>query len=199
MALESKDQKQIIRAMHDIVETCTFGSVNARQLPVAELEFIFLKLRTKSIGENSHVGVKCQACGEQNEIDLNLEEINLDVKDVADKKIMLTDTVGVMMKYPTADDVMKNVNSNKSEIENTYAVIAASLDKIFDTENVYDVSTQSKEEVNDFIESLNQKQFEKIKEFFEGLPRLKHPVKFTCEKCKHENSFSLEGLENFFA
>lgn len=199
MALESQDQKQIIRAMHDIVESCTFGELKAKDLPIAELEYIFLKLRSKAVGETSHVGISCSSCGEKNEVDISLEEVEIDVKGVADSKIMLTDNIGVIMKYPNSTDVMRSVDSKKSETENTYAVVAACLDKIFDAENVYEVANQTKEEVQAFIESLNKQQFDKIKDFFQNLPRLKHGVDFNCTKCNHSNHIEIEGLENFFA
>ena len=198
MALESQDQKQIMRAMHEIVDVCTFGDIKARELPVSELEFIFLKLRSKSVGENSNIGVVCSACGEKNEFDINLEEIKLNIGELPETKIMLTDKVGIIMKFPNSDDILKNIDSKKSEVENTYAVIAACLDKIFDTENVHEVSTQSKKEVQDFIDTLNKQQFEKIKAFFNKLPKLKHEVDFDCTKCGHKNHVVLEGLENFF-
>lgn len=199
MALESQDQKQIMRAMHDIIESCTFGEIKSKDLPIAELEYIFLKLRTKAVGEVSHIGLKCTSCNESNEIDVNLEDITIDTTNAVDTKIMLTDQIGVIMKYPNSNDVMKSVDSKKTETENTYAVVTACLDKIFDTENVYEVSTQSKEEVQAFIESLNKQQFDKIKNFFQNLPRLKHDVDFNCKKCNHSNHIEVEGLENFFA
>jgi len=199
MALESQDQKQIMRAMHDIIDSCTFGEVKAKQLPVAELEWIFLKLRSKSVGETSHIGIKCESCGETHETDVNLEEIVLDANNIVSNKIMLTDKVGVIMKYPSSEDVLKNIDSKKSDVENSYAVIAACLDKIFDTDNVYDVAAQTKQEVQEFIDSLNKQQFEKIKDFFDKLPKLKYPIGFNCAKCGHANDVTLEGMESFFA
>ena len=199
MALESQDQKQIMRAMHDIIDSCTFGEVKAKQLPVAELEWIFLKLRSKSVGETSHIGIKCESCGETHETDVNLEEIVLDANNIVSNKIMLTDKVGVIMKYPSSEDVLKNIDSKKSDVENSYAVIAACLDKIFDTDNVYDVASQTKQEVQEFIDSLNKQQFEKIKDFFDKLPKLKYPIGFNCTKCGHANDVTLEGMESFFA
>jgi hypothetical protein len=199
MALESQNRKQIMNAMNDIVDACTFGEIKSKDLPVAELEYIFLKLRSKSVGENSHIGVKCQSCNESNELDINLDDIKLDTTDIASTKIMLTDTIGVIMKYPNTTDVTRSIDEKKSDVENTYAVIAACLDKIFDTENTYDVASQSKQEVQDFIESLNKQQFDKIKQFFEKLPKLKHNVVFKCCKCGKDNDIILEGTESFFA
>lgn len=198
MALESQDQKQIVKAMNDIVETCTFGEVQGKTLPVAELEYLFLKLRAKSVGENSTIGLKCKSCSTSNQITLNLEEIKLDVGQLAEKKIMLTDSVGIMMKYPTADDVLKNVDSKKSDIENTYSVIGACIETIFDTDSVHDVASLGKNEVSEFIDSLNKQQFAKIKEFFDALPKLKKDLEFKCEKCEESNHYSLEGMESFF-
>jgi len=198
MALESQDQKQIMRAMHDIIDTCTFGELKAKELPVAELELLFLKIRSKSVGEKAHIGLACKSCDAKNELDISLEDIKLNLDELPDTKIMLSDSVGVIMKFPASDDVLRNIDSKKSDVENTYNVIGACIDKIFDTDNVYDVATQSKKEVQDFIESLNQQQFEKIKNFFNKLPKLSHTENFKCEKCGFDNSIVLEGLESFF-
>lgn len=198
MALESQDQKQIMRAMHDIVNTCTFGKVDGKDLPVAELEYLFLKLRSKAVGEKSHIGIKCTNCQTSNELDIDLESIEIDVSVLPETKIMLTDQIGVMMKYPSSDLVMKSIDPKKSDTENTYAIIMACIDKIFDTDNVYDVATQTKQELIDFIESLNKNQFEKIKDFFSGLPKLKKDLDFTCTSCGTNNQVVLEGLESFF-
>jgi len=199
MALESGDQKQILKAMHDVIEACTNSEVKAKELPVAELEYLFLKLRAKSVGETSHIGLKCNSCGTLNELDVDLNTIEIDNSKVPEKKIMLTDTVGVLMKFPSSDDVIRNIDTKKSDVENSYSVIIACLDKIFDTENVYDVATQTKQEVTDFIESLNKSQFEKIKKFFEAMPKLKKDLHFNCEKCNTKNDVVLEGVESFFA
>ena len=199
MALESQDQKQIMNAMRDIIDACTFGKIESRELPVAELEFLFLKLRSKSVGEKSNIGLKCTSCSTQNDFEINLEEVDLDIQGAKSNKLMLTDNVGIIMKYPTSDDVLRNIDSKKSDVENTYAVIAASIDKIFDSQNVYEASTQSKKELQDFIDSLNKQQFELIKDFFTNLPKLKLPVDFMCTKCGASNHVVLEGLESFFA
>jgi len=199
MALESQNRKQIMNAMNDIVDACTFGEIKSKDLPVAELEYIFLKLRSKAVGETSHIGVKCQSCGESNELDINLDDIVLDTNDIASTKIMLTDAIGVIMKYPNSSDVTRSIDEKKSDVENTYSVIASCIDKVFDKENVYEVATQTKQEIQDFIESLNKQQFDKIKQFFEKLPKLKHNVAFKCGKCGKDNDIMLEGTESFFA
>ena len=199
MALESQDTKQIVRAMNDIVESCTFNEVRAKDLSVPELEYLFLKLRAKSVGEISHIGLKCSSCGETHEMDIDLDSITLDGSITPEKKIMLTDSVGVLMKYPSSDNVLKNIGKTTTDIETTYSIVAACLDKIFDADNVYEVADQTKEEVQAFIESLSKKQFEKIQNFFDGIPRLKQDVSFKCGKCGTNNNTTLEGMESFFA
>ena len=198
MAMESQDQKMIMKTVQDIIEACTFGEVNAKKLPTAELELLFLKLRTKSVGETTNVGYECKACGTKNEININLEAVTLKQDKVVDSKIMLTDTVGVIMKFPTSDDVAKVLNSKDGEVKTTFAIINSCIEAIFDDNGVYDTTNLEKKEVEAFVESLNSQQFQKIQRFFEGIPRLSHDASFDCEKCGAHNDLIIEGLQAFF-
>jgi len=199
MAMESSDQKMILKTIQDIIDACTFGEIKAKHLPTAELELIFLKLRSKSVGETSVIGYKCTECGSTNEVSVNLNDINIEQDKVVSNKIMLTDKVGVMMKYPTTDDVMKVIGSGASDVSNTFAVVGACIESIFDSENVYPTSESDKKDVEAFIDSLNTQQFNKIKDFFESMPKLKKDISFACTSCEHHNHVVLEGLQNFFA
>lgn len=199
MAMESGDQKMILKTIQDIIDACTFGEIKAKNLPTAELELLFLKLRSKSVGETSHVGYACSACGSTNEISVNLNEIVIEQDKIVSNKIMITDSVGVMMKYPTTDDVMKVIGSGSSDVNNTFAIIGACIESIFDAENVYPTADSDKKDVEAFIDSLNTLQFNKIKDFFESIPKLKKDVSFTCNKCDEHNHVVLEGLQSFFA
>lgn len=199
MAMESQDQKMIMKTVQDIIEACTFGEVKAKLLPTAELELMFLKLRSKSVGETSHVGYECKACGAKNELSINLEDVELKQDKVVDSKIMLTDTVGVIMKFPTSDDVAKVLNSKDGEVKNTFAIINSCIDAIFDDNGVYETANLDRKEVEAFVESLNSLQFQKIQRFFEGIPRLSHDASFDCEKCGEHNNLVIEGLQGFFA
>jgi len=198
MAMESGDQKMILKTVQDIIDACTFGEIKARNLPTAELELIFLKLRSKSVGETSHIGLECTNCGTTHEIDINLNEIELQQDAILSNKIMITDSVGVMMKYPTSTDISKVIGSKETDIQNTFAVIGACIESIFDKDNVYPTSDLDKKTVDDFIDSLNTTQFMKIKTFFEGMPKLKKDVSFTCNSCGTHNPATLEGLRSFF-
>ena len=199
MAMESGDQKMILKTVQDIIDACTFGEIKSKSLPTAELELIFLKLRAKSVGERSTVGYKCKSCTTVNEISINLNDTDIEQDKIVSNKIMLTDTVGIMMKYPTSEDVARVISSDGSQVNNTFAIIGACIDTIFDAENVYPTSESSKKDIEDFVDSLNASQFSKIKDFFESMPKLKKDVSFDCSSCGAHNDITLEGLQNFFA
>lgn len=197
MAMESGDQKMILKTVQDIIDACTFGEIKSKNLPTAEMELLFLKLRTKSVGETSVVGYNCEKCGTSNELSINLEEVDITQSQIVSNKVMVTDKVGVMLKYPTVDDVTKTVNSKDSDIKNTFAVIGSCIESIFDDQNVYPTKDLEKKDVEAFIDSLNAKQFESIKSFFESVPKLTKDVDFTCS-CGHHNHVKIEGLQSFF-
>lgn len=199
MALESRDEKQILKATQDIIEACTFNKIKAKDLPTAELELLFLKLRAKSVGESTRVGYKCTACEAENEIIVDLNEIEIDTSSVVNPKVMITEDVGVMLKYPTTAEVNKIIASkDKSEITATFAMIGSCIDAIFDAENVYEAKNLERKDIDQFVESLSSAQFEKIKQFFEGMPKLRKDVSFDCTACGKHNHVMLEGLQNFF-
>ncbi len=198
MALESGDQKMIMKTVQDIIDECTFNEIKAKNLPTAELELLFLKLRSKSVGETSTVGYACKNCETVNELSINLESIELDVGEMKQNKIMLTDTVGVLLKYPTADEVTAVLGSGDNDITNTFKIISSCIQTIFDKDNMYQTAELEQEEVNEFIESLSSKQFEKIRDFFQSLPKLSKVVHFDCSKCGTHNEVKVEGLQNFF-
>lgn len=199
MALESQDEKQILKATQDIIEACTFNKIRAKDLPTAELELLFLKLRAKSVGENATVGYACGECSAENELAINLDSVQIDTSRVVDPKIMITEDVGVMLKYPTAAEVNKIISTKeKSDIAATFGIIASCVEAIFDSENVYAAENLDRKDVDQFLESLNSQQFEKIKQFFDGIPKLRQNVTFKCTSCGHDNEIVLEGLQNFF-
>lgn len=200
LAMESQDASTIMKTVQDIIEACTFGKIKAKSLPTAELELLFLKLRTKSVGETSKIGYKCTNCGTTNELSVNLEEVTIDMGEKkVNNKIMITDNVGVVLKYPTTEEVTKLMNiQGKTDVDNIFALVTASIDTIFDEDNTYDTRNLEKKEIEQFVESLNSKQFEKIRDFFESMPKLKKDVSFDCEKCGTHNPLVLEGLQNFF-
>ena len=201
-SLESGDAQQITNAMRDIVEVCTFKEVNVKQLAMFDLEYIFLKLRAKSVGENADIVVKCtdENCKADNAVRVNLDLVELKGDPKAESTIQLTDSVGVSIKYPTVErteEVMKGIKA-ENQIDLILGLMVASIDSIYDAEKVYPSTDSTPQELMDFIESLNKEQFNKFETFFEQFPKLKEEIEFTCEKCGKENTRTLEGLNDFF-
>ena len=202
-SLESGDAKQITNAMRDIVEVCTFNKVDVKNLAMFDLEYIFLKLRAKSVGENADITIKCtdDECGHMSAVQINLDQLELEGDPKANATIALTDSVGLTLKYPTVSRTETIVKDTKQEtaIDLAICMMVAAIDSIYDAENVYPAVDSQPQELLDFMESLNKEQFGKVQEFFENFPKLRKEVNFTCEKCSKDNKVVLEGLNDFFA
>ena len=197
-AFESKDKSQMIAALRDTIAGCTEGKVNIDTLAIFDFEYIFLKLRSKSVGETSKIGVKCTACDTRNEVEVNLEEVNVSKAQKKNNKVELTDEVGIMLRYPTVKGLYKQLTHAKTEADQSMATIISAIESIYDAENVYASENETEKSLMDFLDSLTADQFKKISAFFTDMPKLKHDVKFDCIKCSEKNSITLEGLENFF-
>lgn len=194
IAQESKDQKQVMKAMRDIISSCTFGKVNADDCTVYDIEYLFLQLRSKSVGEIANVKIRCSKCGEYTPVEINLDEVGVIYpKEKIDPNIKLTDTVGIKLRPMQFRDAMK-IQSDK-DISGTIATV---IESIYDSDNVYDIQSISKKELDAFIDSMNRKQLESIQKFIENQPRVQHIIEFDCEKCGHKNRHVLTGLASFF-
>lgn len=198
LAIESDDEKQILKATTGIVEACTFGKVDALKMPMFDLEYIFLKLRSKSVGETANLQMKCKSCDTYSPCVVNLEEVEPAIDSSLDHKIQLTDNVGVMMRWPTVDDIIKNTGESKSQIDVVFGFLVSSIESIYDAESVYPAKDHTKEELTSFLESLSQDQFNKIQKHFEKMPKLEMNVKFDCAGCGEHNEVGIQGLQSFF-
>ena len=198
IAMESESQEQMLTAIRDIIDACTFNTLDIDSLSTFDLEYIFLKLRAKSVGEVSTVGLKCSSCSEVNEIDINLDAIEVSFPEDAPKNgvVMINDKIGIRFRYPTVANSTKIKDSNT--IEGIMKLITLCIDNIFDAENVYPASNSTPKELMAFLESLNTEQFARIQNFFEKMPSISYETKFACEHCSHENTLVLKGLANFF-
>jgi hypothetical protein len=195
IAQESGEQKQITNAIKEVITNCTFGKVDPDSLTVFDIEYIFLRLRAKSVGENSKLKIKCTKCSAQNPIEINLDEVKvLNVKEAeALKTIKLSDDIGVVLKFLTTKDVT-NLPENVTPID----MIILCIESIFDADKVYPASESTKAELVAFVESMNKEQMGKIQDFINAAPKISHDIAFTCEKCGEENKITLTGLESFF-
>lgn len=199
MAMETKDQQQMIRALRDVIAGCTEGKIQVENLAMFDLEYVFLKVRGKSVGETTKVGLKCKSCDHKNEIEINLDDIEVQGEVKKSVKVALTDKIGVVLKYPTVKGIQKQLgkkDGDKAEV--TMAAVASSIESIYDENDVYPAEDEKAEDLVNFLDSLTSTQFKKISEYFDDMPRLRHEVKFNCASCKAENSQILEGLTNFF-
>ena len=200
MAMESKSSADITQAVKDIVMECTFNKVKIDDMPMFDVEYIFLNIRSKSVGEVSKLKLLCPDDGKTYaDVEVNLSEVKVQVGDDHTNKIELGNGMGMIMKYPTIDSFkesgIKDINPN-----NMLEVISTCILQIYEEEGkkVYDTKDQTKQEVTDWIEQLNSKQFKDVQNFFETMPKLKHEITIKNPKTKKESKIILNGLNDFF-
>jgi len=188
------DEDQI-RAIKDIIYNCTFEKIDANAIPFFDLEYIFLQLRGKSVGESAKVSVTCPDDGETKvTVDVNLGEVKCVNNVEHNNKIELGDGIGIMMKYPKIDIMAKA--SDKPEA--AFDIIKGCIDSIYDAENVTDRKDMDEKELDGFIESMTHDQFEKMNNFFTTMPRVKQEVKVKNPNTGVESTVVLEGMASFF-
>ena len=201
IAMESGQNEDIIQAVKQIVSDCTFNRLKLGNMPMFDVEYIFLQIRSKSVGEVSKLKVLCQDDRKTYatvEVDLNEVEVQVDSNHT--NKIELTDKMGVIMKYPTIDSFSAN-SISEITADNMLDVIVTCIAQIYDKngEEVFDAKDSSKKELNEFVEQLNTKQFQEVQKFFDTMPRLTHEITVVNPKTKKESNIMLSGLSDFFA
>ena len=201
MALESKDEKQVVSAVKDLIKNCVITRIKVDTLPSFDLEYLFLKIRGASIGENITLTVTCLDDNEtQVEANININDVEIFKPEGHDKKIMFDDKTGLVMRYPSMQEFIdREFLQKEMKTEDVYGFIADSIDQIFDEEEVYDSSTTTKKEFRTFVDSLTTRQFEKIQKFYETAPKLSHTFKVVNPNTGKESSYTIEGLQSFFA
>ena len=200
IAMESGENEDVIQAVKQIVSECTFNTLKLGSMPMFDVEYIFLQIRSKSVGEVSKLKVLCRDDGETYaNVEVDLTEIEVQVNDDHTNKIELTDEMGVIMKYPTIDS-FSTAGISDITADNMLDVIVACIDKIYDKkgEEVYDSKDSSKKELMDFVEQMNTTQFQDVQAFFDSMPKLRHEITVVNPKTKVENVVALSGLNDFF-
>lgn len=196
LAIESDDQAQMTNALKDIIAACTFGEISVNKLTLFDVEYIFAKLRSKSVGETSKVKLPCESCETSNEVDIDLDSVG--ITEIPNKKIELTDDTGMIMKFPSMSDYLDIQNSDADNVDKIFAVISACIESIYSGDEMFDAATHSKEELNEFIESLNTEQFARVNAYLSKMPTAFVMANFKCSNCNHENEIELKGMMNFF-
>jgi len=200
LALESQDDKQIEDATRTLLKNCITSRVKLDDLAIFDLEYIFLQIRAVSVGEVVEMLLTCDDDGEtQVKYSLDLTAVKVDMPEGHSNKIMLSDEMGVIMKYPSFDEFVRiSIIGKNNTSEDVIQIMAKCVDQIFDGEDVYDSSTTTKKEFVEFIENLTNKQFENVQKFFEQAPIMKHEIKFKNPNTGVENTVVIQGLSNFF-
>lgn len=202
IAAEAKVQKQILIAIRDVIESCSMGKIRAGKLAMVDFEALFLSIRSKSVGESIELEVECEHCKNKQSHTLNFMDVIANV--IKPPKVAntfkVTDTVGVTLKYITVDDLIDAIDENDNIESNTLldSLISASIETVFDEENVYKIENFSKDKVTAFVESLPHSALINIKDFMESVPTLSHTLDFTCSKCEKVNKIETGGMLSFF-
>ena len=200
MAMESGKNEDIVNAIKQIVSECTYNKLKLGNMPMFDIEYIFLNIRAKSIGEVSKLRVLCPDDKKTYaDIEVNLEEVQVQVDDEHTNKIELTDSMGMIMSYPTIDSFMET-GLEKITASNMLDVIGTCILQIYENkgEKVYDAKDQTKKELNEFIEQLSSQQFKQVQKFYDTMPKLKHTIKVKNPKTKKTSEITLQGLNDFF-
>ena len=206
LALESGSQNQITKAVKDVLKNCiSTKGIKIDKLPTFDIEYLFLNVRAKSIGESVDVEVICPDDGQTTvKKTIFLDEIEVKRSDDHDPVIEIGNGYFVKMRYPSLDQFIENnfeVEDNKTDenFKKSLSLIASCIDSVYNDEEAWDPSDCTKKELTDFIESLNSTQFKKIEKFFETVPKLAHTFKITNPETKVESEVTIEGLASFFA
>ena len=199
VALESKDNKQIMRAMKDIIKACVFkDNFNIESLTSYDIEWMFIKLRSVSVGEMVTLNMPCQTeeCKAKTEIEFNLGDVK--ISDNPDPVVQITDEVGVKMKHPGMD-IMETFTEEKLQtLEGAFDLVKCSMDVIYDKDDVYPISGETDEDVKTFLDSLSTEQFKKMVEWIGKTPTVKSDIEWKCIECAKENTFEVRGINSFF-
>jgi hypothetical protein len=202
IALESEDIKQITTAIKTVIKNCILTkNIKVEALPTFDIEYLFLNVRGKSVGEELEVNIICPDDNEtQVPVKINLDDIKVQKNENHTNRIKLDDSIMMEMKYPSLDQFIKNNFDfdNKNAMDQSFELIASCIDKIFTEEEVWTVADVTKKEMNDFLESMNSSQFKDIEKFFETMPKLSHTIKVVNPKTNGESEVVLEGLASFF-
>ena len=201
MAMESGKSKEMIAAIKEIVKSCTFGEMNAEDYPMFDIEYVFLQIRSKSVGEKTKLKILCPDDGKtyaDTEIDLSKIEVYVD--DDHSPNIMIDEDrkLGVVMRYPALKDVDADTLQGDINIQKTYKMITSCIEQIYEGEKVYLRKDTSDKELQEFVDNLSADQMQKLSKFYNTMPRLEHKVKVKNPKTEVESEVTLKGLASFF-
>ena len=201
VAMESNNNTEIINATKEILNACTFEKLEIEKLPIFDIEYIFLQIRAKSVGEIAKFKMLCpDDKSTYVDVEVDLTKVNVQVDDTHTNNIVIDENrkLGVVFNYPTLEMTKAGFNIDETDINTLFDIMTTSIDHIYEGEKVYPAKDSTKEELKTFLESLPQKTFEKIKTFFETMPQLRHTVEVENPKTKVKSTIDLKGIRDFF-
>ena len=204
IALETEDTKQITNAIKAVIKACVLTKgIKVETLPTFDIEYLFLNIRGKSVGEDLDVNIICPDDEEtQVTVNINLDDIQIEKSEEHTNQIKLDGNLMMEMKYPSLNEFIKNnfdFQEGKNQMDQSFELIAQCIDKIYTEDDVWASEDCTKKEMNDFLESMNSAQFKEIEKFFTTMPKLSHTIEVTNPNTKVKSEVVLEGLASFFA
>jgi|TARA_B100000519_G_C14119954_1_gene379965 hypothetical protein len=197
MAQESEEDDQMYHIMSNIVRACTFDKVDADTVPLFDIEYVFLKLRAKSVGETAKLRVMCPDDEKTyTELEVNLDNIDVQMTENHTNIVELSDKVKIIMKYPQLKD-MKMIGADLQGVEQVFSILKYCIHEVHDGEKVYNRIDVTEKDIEDFIESFSTTQLESVINFFDTMPKLRHTMTITNPKTKVKSDIVLEGLQSF--
>ena len=200
IAVENDSQEEMLNAIKQIIKNCTFDKIDVEKMPLFDLEYIFLQLRAKSIGEISKFRILCPDDKKTYaDVEIDLTKVTVEVDDGHDNKIIIDDKkqLGIVLSYPSVA-LFKNVNLIGNTVKDVFELIVQCVDHIFEGEKIYPAKDMKEKEITQFIDDLPQKAFSKVRNFFATMPRIKHEVEIENPKTKVKSKVVLQGLQDFF-
>jgi len=206
MAMEGEDQSEIMTAMKQVINNCIITEgIEVDNLPLFDIEYILLNLRSKSMGDVVRVTYAKKDCDQKGckpiEFEINVNDVKIEKNKNHNNKIQLTKDVGVIMSYPDIEMMTSydgSVSMDEVKPDVALQLITKCIDSVYDEENVYSKADYTPDELQEFVDQLSPDQFKKIEEFFSTIPKMYKDVEFNCEKCGYKESIRLEGLSDFF-
>jgi hypothetical protein len=207
MASEADDAKETINTIRQVLKNCVLDEIDIDNLPTFDLEYLFMHLRARSVEETVELKYKCNntvkdekgedaKCNGSVAFTLNVLEVEPTINPEHNSKIQLNENLGLSLKYPTFEMIQKYETMNEDEI--MMKVLVDCIDYVYDKEQIYYAKDSTKEELGEFVDNLQQKDLEKIKQFFDTMPEIKKDVHFKCPKCAYEEDIEIKGIQSFF-
>lgn len=201
LAQQSEDATTMLDTLKSVIDACTLGKLEVDKLAMFDIEYIFIQLRAKSVGETTELQFSCKNCNDPKakmNVTIDLTSVNVQFNDKHSSDILLFADVGVKMKYPSLELINKLKDIKDNDINSLFEVIVQCIDCIYDADTVHASADSTRDELMQFINNLTQDQFAKLQNFFETMPKLEKELEFDCPVCKFHHKQIVQGLESFF-